>query len=60
MLADRLSCYLMLEQFTWNYLNNQLHRPFHPASLSHPTTLHALDRRLIVIYWNCAWKKPGF
>ncbi|RZU35565.1 hypothetical protein BDD14_5632 [Edaphobacter modestus] len=33
---------LMLDGFTWYCLNNQLHRPFHAASLSHPTTLHAL------------------
>ena len=32
----------MLDGFTRYYLNNQLYRPFHPASLSHPTTLHAL------------------
>jgi hypothetical protein len=29
--------------FTVNHFSDQLHCPFHPLSLPHPTTLHALD-----------------
>jgi hypothetical protein len=28
--------------FTVNHFSDQLHCPFHPPSLPHPTTLHAL------------------
>jgi hypothetical protein len=33
---------LVLDRFTRNHLSYQLHCPFHPPSLPHPTTLHTL------------------
>jgi hypothetical protein len=33
---------LVLNGFTSNHLSYQLYCPFHPSSLRHPTTLHAL------------------
>jgi hypothetical protein len=33
---------LVLDRFARNHLSYQLHCPFHPLSLRHPTTLHAL------------------
>src|ERR1700722_1880722 len=35
----------LLDRFTRNHLSYQLHCPFHPPSLSHPTTLHILTAR---------------
>ena len=32
----------MFNLFTVNHFSDQLHCPFHPPSLPHPTTLHAL------------------
>ena len=33
---------LVFNLFTVNHFSDQLHCPFHPPSLPHPTTLHAL------------------
>jgi hypothetical protein len=35
---------LVLNGFTSNHLSYQLYCPFHPSTLRHPTTLHALRR----------------
>ena len=34
---------LVFNLFTLNHFSEQLHCPFHPSSLPHPTTLHALS-----------------
>ena len=39
---------LVLNGFTSNHLSYQLYCPFHPSSLRHPTTLHALLKGYVV------------
>jgi hypothetical protein len=35
--------------FTSNHLSYQLYCPFHPSSLRHPTTLHALEGKRVCV-----------
>jgi hypothetical protein len=38
---------LVFNLFIVNHFSDQLHCPFHPPSLPHPTTLHALLRQRV-------------